>query len=156
LLRGFMFRRPGTFLAPTSGAMGYGLPAAVAASLIHADRPVVALCGDGGFAMTMAELETAVREGAKPIVLVFDNGQYGTIRMHQDHEGRGAVATDLGPIDAAAIATASGALGLRVEHDADLGPALEQALAADQPVVIHLPVDPRWVSVDETPPEESA
>src|SRR6185312_2004182 len=82
--RGFRFRRPGTFLGPTSGAMGYGLPAAIAAALVHRDRPVVAVAGDGGFAMTMAELETAVREKAKVIAIVFDNERYGTIRMHQD------------------------------------------------------------------------
>ncbi len=82
--RGYRFLRPGTFLGPTSGAMGYGLPAAIAASLVHPDRPVVAVCGDGGFAMTMAELETSVREGARPVVIVLDNHGYGTIRMHQD------------------------------------------------------------------------
>ena len=82
--RGFRFRRPGTFLGPTSGAMGYGLPAAIAASIVHRDRPVVALVGDGGLAMTLADIETAVREHAKVIVLVFDNERYGTIRMHQD------------------------------------------------------------------------
>ena len=156
LIRGYQFRRPGTFLGPTSGAMGYGLPAAIAASLVHPDRPAIAVCGDGGFAMTMAELETAVRTGARPIVLVFDNQRYGTIRMHQDREGRAPIATDLGPIDVAAVATAMGALGLRVEHDADFRPALEQALAAGRPAVIHLPLDPSWVSVDETPFSGSA
>ena len=85
--RGFRFRRPGTFLGPTSGAMGYGLPAAIAAALVHRDRPVVALVGDGGLAMTMAELETAVRENARVIVLVFDNERYGTIRMWQERRG---------------------------------------------------------------------
>ena len=75
---------PGTFLGPTSGAMGYGLPAAIAAALVHRDRPVVALVGDGGLAMTMAELETAVRVGARVIVVVFDNERYGTIRMWQE------------------------------------------------------------------------
>src|SRR6188472_4615070 len=94
--RGFRFRRPGTFLGPTSGAMGYGVPAAIAAALVHRDRPVVALVGDGGMAMTMAELETATREGAKIIVLVFDNERYGTIRMWQDRRGTGeGVATEL-------------------------------------------------------------
>ena len=112
--RGYRFLRPGTFLGPTSGAMGYGLPAAIAASLVHSDRPVVAVCGDGGFAMTMAELETSVREGARPVVIVLDNQGYGTIRMHQDRAGRPRVATDLGPIDFAAVAVACGALGYRV------------------------------------------
>ena len=100
LARGYRFLRPGTFLGPTSGAMGYGLPAAIAASLVHPDRPVVAVCGDGGFAMTMAELETSVREGARPVVIVLDNQGYGTIRMHQDRHGRPHTSrTDLGPID---------------------------------------------------------
>jgi acetolactate synthase-1/2/3 large subunit len=149
LVRGYQFRRPGTFLGPTSGAMGYGLPAAIAASLVHPERVSVAVCGDGGFAMTMAELETAVRAGARPIVLVFDNGRYGTIRMHQDREGRAPIATDLGAIDVAGIATALGALGLRVERDAEVRPALDEALSAERPVVIHLALDPSWVSVDE-------
>src|SRR6185503_5077063 len=76
--RGFRFRRPGTFLGPTSGAMGYGLPAAIAAALVHRDRPVVALVGDGGLAMSMVELETAVRIGARVVVVVFDNERFGT------------------------------------------------------------------------------
>jgi len=155
LARYFRFRRPGTFLGPTSGAMGYGLPAAIAAALVHRDRTVVAVAGDGGFAMTMAELETAVREKAKVIAVVFDNERYGTIRMHQDRrtgEGEGApVATDLGPIDFTAIARAVGARGARVETDAQLEPALRQAIAADRPTVLQLVLDRRWVSPDLTP-----
>ena len=148
--RGFRFRRPGTLLGPTSGAMGYGLPAAIAASLVHRDRPVVALVGDGGLAMTMAELETAVRIGARPIVICFDNERYGTIRMHQ--EGRPnaePVGTDLGPVDFAAIARACGARGARVETDDAFEPALRQALASDRPTVIQLTLDRRWLSVDQ-------
>jgi acetolactate synthase-1/2/3 large subunit len=152
LNRGFRFRRPGTFLGPTSGAMGYGLPAAIAAALVHRDRPVVALVGDGGFAMTMAELETAVREHARVIVLVLDNERYGTIRMWQERRGSGqGVATELGPLDFAAIARACGARGVRVDTDADLEPALRQALAADRPTVIHAALDRAWVSVDDRP-----
>jgi acetolactate synthase-1/2/3 large subunit len=149
--RGYRFRRPGTFLGPTSGAMGYGLPAAIAASLVHPDRPVVALCGDGGFAMTMAELETAVREGARLVAIVFDNGHYGTIRMHQEREGRAVTATDLGPIDFAAVARAAGALGFSVDDDAQVGPAIAEALASGRPAVVHLQVDRSWVSVDHRP-----
>ena len=123
--RGFRFRRPGTFLGSTSGAMGYGLPAAIAAALVHRDRPVVALVGDGGLAMTMAELETAVRENARVIVVVFDNERYGTIRMWQDRRGSGqGVGTELGPMDFAAIARAVGARGARVDHDDAFEPAL--------------------------------
>ena len=148
--RGFRFRRPGTFLGPTSGAMGYGLPAAITAALIHRDRPVVALVGDGGLAMSMAELETAVRENARVVVVVFDNERYGTIHMWQERRGTGqGVATELGPVDFAAIARACGARGARVENDAEFEPALRAALAADRATVIQVTLDRRWVSVDQ-------
>jgi acetolactate synthase I/II/III large subunit len=149
LARGFRWRRPGTFLGPTSGAMGYGLPAGIAAALVHRDRPVVVVAGDGGFAMTMAELETAVRERLPLIVLVFDNRRYGTIWMHQDLRGSGVgVATELGAIDVAAVAQAFGARGVAIDDDARFEEALREALAADLPTVIHLKLDRRWVSVD--------
>src|SRR5262245_58496704 len=142
--RGFRFRRPGTFLGPASGAMGYGVPAAIAAALVHRDRPVVALVGDGGMAMTMAELETATREHARIIVLVFDNERYGTIRMWQDRRASGeGVATELGPVDFAAVARGLGARGVRVERDAELEPALRQALAAERSPVVHLALEDR-------------
>lgn len=147
--RGYRFQRPGTLVGPTSGAMGYGLPAAIAAALVHRDRPIIALVGDGGFAMTMAELETAVREHARVIVLCFDNQRYGTIRMWQERRGTGVgVATELGPIDFAAVARALGARGVRIESDAELEPALRQALAEDRPTVLQLTLDRAWVSVD--------
>jgi acetolactate synthase-1/2/3 large subunit len=152
IARHFRFQRPGTFLGPTSGAMGYALPAAIAAALVHRDRAVVAFAGDGGFAMTMAELETAVREKAKVIAIVFDNERYGTIRMHQDRRGGGddgAIATDLGSMDFAAIARACGARGIRVETDAAFEQALRQALANDRPTVIQLALDRGWVHPDE-------
>jgi len=155
--RFFRFRRPGTFIGPTSGAMGYALPAAIAASLIHRDRPVVALAGDGGFAMTMAELETAVRAGTRVIALVFDNERYGTIRMHQDRRGDpDPVATDLGSIDFALVAQGLGASGVRVSTDAAFEPALRDALEASGPTVIHLALDRRWVSVDDGEPSVSS
>jgi acetolactate synthase-1/2/3 large subunit len=159
--RHFRFRRPGTFLGPTSGAMGYALPAAIAAGLVHRDRVVVAFAGDGGFAMTMAELETAVREKARVIAIVFDNERYGTIRMHQDRrvgeaaggaaaggEAAGGIATDLGPVDFAAIARACGARGIRVETDAAFEQAVRQALANDRPTVIQATLDRGWVAPD--------
>jgi acetolactate synthase-1/2/3 large subunit len=148
--RGFRFRRPGTFVGPTSGAMGYGVPAAIAAALVHRDRPVVALVGDGGMAMTMAELETATREGARIIVLVFDNERFGTIRMWQARRGTGeGVATELGSVDFAAIARGLGARGVRAERDADVEPALRQALAEERSTVIQLALDRAWLSVDQ-------
>jgi acetolactate synthase I/II/III large subunit len=152
LNRGFRFRKPGTFLGPTSGAMGYGLPAAIAAALVHRDRPAVALVGDGGLGMTMAEIETAVRERARVIVIVFDNERYGTIRMWQEQRGSGqGVATELGPIDFASVARACGARGARVERDDEFEPALRQALVADRPSVIHVTLDRAWVSVGDRP-----
>ncbi len=147
--RGYRFRRPGTFLAPTAGTMGYGLPAAIAAALVHPRRQVVAMCGDGGFAMTMNELETAVRQRLSVVVVVFDNQRYGTIRMHQDREGRPAAATDLGPIDFAAVARAMGAHGITVERDDQVPDAIRAALLADGPTVIHMTLDRAWVSVDQ-------
>jgi acetolactate synthase I/II/III large subunit len=159
IARYFRFRRPGTFLGPTSGAMGYALPAAIAAALVHRDRAVVALAGDGGFAMTMAELETAVREHARVIAIVFDNERYGTIRMHQERRSDGgpprAIATDLGPIDFAAIARACGARGIRVETDAAFEQAVRQALVNERPTVIQVALDRGWVSPDSPSPSSS-
>ena len=148
LARGFRFGPEHGFLGPTSGAMGYGLPAAIAASLCAPDRPVIALVGDGGMAMTMSELETAVRSGARPVVLVFDNRRYGTIAMHQRNEGRDETATQLGAFDFAAVARAAGAQGGRVTRDAEFEPALSDALAANRPALLHLEVDARWVTPD--------
>ncbi|HEY2916179.1 MAG TPA: thiamine pyrophosphate-dependent enzyme, partial [Candidatus Limnocylindrales bacterium] len=150
--RGFRFRRPGTFLGPTSGAMGYGLPAAIAAGLIHRDRVVVALVGDGGMGMTLAEVETAVRMGLRTIVLVFDNQRFGMIRTYQDRrDGGSTVGTELGPVDFGAAARALGARGISVPDDAAFQPALRQALVADKPTILHLTVDPRWENVDSRP-----
>jgi acetolactate synthase-1/2/3 large subunit len=150
--RGFRFRRPGTFLGSTSGAMGYGLPAAIAAGLVHRDRAVVALCGDGGIGMTLAEIETAVRLGLRTIVMVFDNERYGMIRTYQDRRpGAEGIGTDLGPIDFAGAARALGARGTRVEDDAAFEPALRQALVSDRPTLIHLVLDRRWEGPDSRP-----
>ena len=135
---------PGTFLGPTSGAMGYGLPAAIAAALVHRERRVVALVGDGGMGMTMAEVETAVREGAHVVAIVFDNERYGMIRAHQDRDGSPtAPGTDLGPVDFAAAARACGARGVRVETRRGVrAGALRTALAASGPTVIQLVAGP--------------
>ncbi len=148
--RGFRFRRPGTFLGPTSGAMGYGFPAALAAALVHRERRVVALVGDGGMGMTLAEVETAVREGAHVVAIVFDNERYGMIRAHQDRRGSvTAPGTDLGPLDFAGAARACGARGVRVESDSAFEGVLRTALAAAGPTVIQLALHRDWVSVDD-------
>jgi len=155
--RGYRFRRPGTFLGPTSGAMGYAFPAALAAALVHRERRVVALVGDGGMGMTLAELETAVREGAHVVTLVFDNERYGMIRDHQVRQGSPSLpGTDLGPLDFAAAARACGARGIRVETDAAFEGALRTALAAAGPTVIQLAVDRRWVNVDRPATDDVA
>ena len=114
LARGYRFRRAGTFLGATSGAMGFGMPAAIAASLLDPDRIAVAVCGDGGFAMSMMEIETAVREGAHPIVIVFDNQLYGTTAMDQVRQGRSTRSSELGASDLAAVARALGGLGFTI------------------------------------------
>ncbi len=154
--RGLILRRPGTFLGTTAGAMGFAIPAAVAASLAAPGRPVVALAGDGGAGMTIAELETAVRVGVHPVVLVFDNERYGTIHDHQVRRGLTPVATDLGPVDWVRVAEGYGALGARIEQDDAFEPALRAALAAARPTVLHLVVDRRWVSVDRIAEAEPA
>jgi hypothetical protein len=120
----------------------------VSASLAAPGRPVVALVGDGGAGMSIAELETAVRNGVHPVVLVFDNQRYGTIHDHQVQRGLTPVATDLGPVDWVRVGEGYGAAGARVDRDDAFEPALRAALAASRPTVLHLVVDRRWVSVD--------
>ncbi len=149
--RGFRFHRPGTFLATTSGSMGFGLPAAIAGSLARPGRLAVALAGDGGFAMTMADLETAVRERAHVVAIVFDNGRYGTIWRHQaERAGHAGLGTTLGRVDFAAVAEACGATGIAVNSDEEFEPALRRALEAGRPAVLHLAMDAHWTTPDET------
>jgi len=145
------FRKFGTQVAPTSGSMGYGLPAAVAAKLRHPDRTVVCFAGDGCFQMTGQEMATAVQYDARVIVLVVDNGMYGTIRMHQERSFPGRVhATSLINPDFAALARAYGAYGERVECDADFPAAFARAREANVPAVLHLVVDPEAITPAET------
>jgi TPP-dependent trihydroxycyclohexane-1,2-dione (THcHDO) dehydratase len=132
--------------------MGYGLPAAIGATLARPGRLGVALAGDGGFAMTMAELETAVRERAHVIAIVFDNGRYGMIWRHQTQRGApGGLATKLGAVNFAAIAEACGALGLAVNSDEEFEPALRLAMESGRPALLHLALDPRWTTPDHLP-----
>ncbi|MDR7297494.1 acetolactate synthase-1/2/3 large subunit [Pelomonas aquatica] len=128
-----------TQLAPTSGAMGYGVPAAVAAALLQ-DRWVVNIAGDGDFLMTGQELATATGYGAKKLlVVVVDNGTYGTIRMHQEREYPGRVSgSDLFNPDFAKLAEAYGFAALYAENTGQVGPALDAAIAAGKPALLHL------------------
>ena len=140
--RFWTFRSYRTQLAPLSGAMAYGLPAAIAAKLVHPDRQVVCLAGDGDFLMSSPELATAVQYELPLVVVIFDNGMYGTIRMHQERLYPGRVSgTDLQNPDFAALAQAFGAHGERVETTAAAGAAIERALAAGIPAVVHVVVD---------------
>ncbi|MEE7489564.1 thiamine pyrophosphate-binding protein [Methylobacterium oryzae CBMB20] len=141
--RYYRFRAFGTQLAPTSGSMGYGLPAAVMAKRSHPERVVVALAGDGDVMMTVQEFATAVQYGIAVVVVVLDNGMYGTIRMHQEREYPGRVsATELRNPDFAALARTCGGHGERVERTEEFAPAFERGLASGLPAMIHCLVDP--------------
>ncbi|MGH7052279.1 MAG: thiamine pyrophosphate-dependent enzyme, partial [Stellaceae bacterium] len=149
--RFLQYRRPGRQLGPTSGAMGYGVPAAVAAKLVHPERIVVGFVGDGGFLMTGQELATARQEGPGPIILLFNNGMYGTIRMHQERRFPGRViGTALANPDFAALARAYGAYGAAVARTEDFAPAFEEAAAHKGPAVIELRMDPETITTRTT------
>ena len=140
--RYWRYAGPGTQLAPTAGAMGYGLPAAVAASLRPPDRSVIALAGDGDFLMNGQELATAVQHGCSILVLVIDNGSYGTIRMHQERAFPGRVsATRLTNPDFAALGRAYGCWAETVETTEDFAPALARAVAQPGVRLLHLKTD---------------
>ncbi|TFL17629.1 thiamine pyrophosphate-binding protein [Jannaschia formosa] len=142
LHRYYRWKRFGTQLAPTSGSMGYGFPAAVAASIARPGRAVVCLAGDGCIQMTLNEMSTAVQHGATPVVIVCNNGRYGTIRMHQEKHYPGRVSgTELANPDYAALAEAYGGAGFRVETQEAFAPALEAALTAERLAVIELMLD---------------
>ena len=142
---------PGTQLAPTAGAMGYGVPAAVAASLRRPGRSVVAVAGDGDFLMNGQELATAVQHGASLLVIVVDNGWYGTIRMHQEREFPGRVSgTRLGNPDFAALARAYGCWAERVERTEDFAPARARAAAQGGVKLLHLVTDVEQITAGTT------
>jgi acetolactate synthase-1/2/3 large subunit len=136
-----------TQLAPTSGSMGYGTPAAVAAKSVFPERTVVCFAGDGCFMMHGQELATAVQYGLSIIILVINNGMYGTIRMHQERAYPGRVSgTDLVNPDFAAYARAFGAIGELVERTEEFAPAFERALQAAGPTVIEVRIDPEAIT----------
>jgi len=133
------YRRFRSQLGPTSGAMGYGVPAAVAAKSVHPERTVIGFSGDGDFLMTGQELATAVQYRLPIVLIVVNNGCYGTIRMHQERKYPGRVhGTELKNPDFAAYARAFGALGETVETTEQFAPAFERALAANAPALLEL------------------
>lgn len=148
LHRYLVHRAGGRQLAPTSGAMGYGLPAAIAAKLADPARTVVAVAGDGCFMMAAQELATAAQYRANIVVILVDNGSYGTIRMHQERHYPGRViGTDLKNPDFVAFAQSFGFVAERVDDTTQFEGALERALGADRPALLHL-----VTSVDDISP----
>ena len=134
-------------LAPTSGAMGYGVPAALAAKALRPDRDVICFSGDGDFLMSGQELATAVQYGLPIVIIVVDNGMYGTIRMHQERQFPGrVVGTDLVNPDFGAYARSFGAHGETVEQTDEFPAALERALESGRPAVIALRIDPEAIT----------
>jgi acetolactate synthase-1/2/3 large subunit len=145
--RFYRWREYRTQLAPTNGSMGYGVPAAVAAKLVHPARIVLSANGDGCFLMNGQEIATAVQHQANVIFLVINNGMYGTIRMHQEREYPGRVSgTDLRNPDFAALARAYGAHGETVRETKDFAPAFERCLKAGKPALIEIQLDPEAIT----------
>jgi acetolactate synthase-1/2/3 large subunit len=149
--RFLQYRRPGRQLGPTSGAMGYGVPAAIAAKLARPQSIVVGFVGDGGFLMTGQELATSLAEGPGPIILVFNNAMYGTIRMHQERRFPGRISgTNLKNPDFTALARAYGAFSAQVARTEEFAPAFEEAIAAKRAAVIELLMDPEMITTRTT------
>jgi acetolactate synthase-1/2/3 large subunit len=143
LHRHFRYKGFRTQLGSTNGSMGYGYPAALAAKLAEPKRTVLALCGDGDFLMTGQEIATAAQYGANFVAVVVNNGQYGTIRMHQEREYPGRVyGTELRNPDFAAYARAFGGHGETVERTEDFAPAYERSAKSGKPAIIELKIDP--------------
>ncbi len=149
--RYYLYKQFRTQLGPTCGAMGYGLPAAIAAKLAHPERTVVAMAGDGCFLMNGQELATAVQYGANVIILVANNGMYGTIRMHQEREYPGRVmATSLVNPDFAALARSYGAFGETVTDTEQFRGAFARAVDSGRPALLDLKLDPEALSPKAT------
>jgi acetolactate synthase-1/2/3 large subunit len=145
------YRRFDQQIAPTSGSMGFGVPTAVAAKRMLPEHMVIAFAGDGCFLMNGQEFATAVQYGAAIIVIVVDNGMYGTIRMHQEREYPGRIsATALQNPDFAAYARAFGGHGETIEDTADFAPAFERAAASGKPAILHVKIDPEAITPTTT------
>jgi acetolactate synthase-1/2/3 large subunit len=145
------FRRFNTQAAPTSGSMGYGLPAAVAAKHLFPEREVICFAGDGCFMMHGQEFATAVRYNLPIITLVINNGIYGTIRMHQERDYPGRVSgTDLTNPDFGAFARAYGGHGELVEKTEEFADAFERARQSGKPSIIEIRLDPEAITPTRT------
>ncbi|SDC37220.1 acetolactate synthase-1/2/3 large subunit [Belnapia rosea] len=135
------------FLGPTNGAMGYSVPAAIGAKIVHPERTVISFVGDGGFLMTGQEIATAFHHAVNPIILVFNNQMYGTIRMHQERHYPGRVsATTLTNPDFAKFIDSFGGHGEIVETTEELVPAVQRAIASGKPAVVEVRTNPEQVT----------
>jgi acetolactate synthase I/II/III large subunit len=145
--RFFRFRRFGQHVAPASGSMGFGVPAAVAMKRLHPDRTVVCIAGDGDFLMNGQEFATAVQYNLPFIIVIADNGLYGTIRMHQEREYPGRIsATELRNPDFPAYARAFGGFGASIERTEDFAATFKEAQASGKPAIIRLKIDPEAIT----------
>lgn len=151
LHRFWRYQKFGTQLSPTSGSMGYGLPAAIAGKLRHPDKPVICFAGDGCFQMAGLEFATAAQTGAAIIVLVFDNGLYGTIRMHQerDYPNRVSATTLVNP-DFALLAKACGGYGETITSTKDFSAAFTRAVESQLPAILHIKTNPDVITPTTT------
>ncbi len=149
------YGRPARLLAPTSGAMGYAVPSAIGAALACPGRLVLGLCGDGGFMMTGQELATAIHHGAKPVIMVFNNGMYGTIRMHQDRAYPGRpFATSLTNPDFVRLGESYGIHAARVDRAADFPAIWDKARNCGGPALIEVKMDPAQLTTRAMPPSK--
>lgn len=149
LSRYYRYDDPVTCIGPTSGAMGYGLPAAIGAKLAHPKRQVISFSGDGGYMMTMQEFETAVRYDIPILAIVVNNRSYGTIRTHQEKKYPGRViGTDLLNPNFAKVAENFGGYGERVKKNIEFIPAMKRALEAQKPALIEVMTDPEIFSAN--------
>lgn len=147
----FQFHSKKTYVGPTSGAMGYGLPAAIGVKLAQPDRTVISLSGDGGMMMTVQELETASRYNIPVISIVFNNQMYGTIRMHQEmHYPNKISGTDLGNIDFIGLAHSLNANGIKATTRTEFETALKEAMVSKKPTVIEIEMDREQISTSKT------
>lgn len=147
----YPFNKKHTYVGPTSGAMGYGMPAAIGVKLAHLKTTVVSLSGDGGFMMTAQELETAVRYNIPIIAIVFNNNMYGTIRMHQEmHYPKRMIGTDLGAVDFKKLAESMGVTGYLVDNKESFNQVFDQALKEEKPTLIEVITSKEQISVSAT------
>jgi acetolactate synthase-1/2/3 large subunit len=151
LSRYFQYRQPGTFLGPTSGAMGYAVPSAVAAALVRENQvPCVSISGDGGFLMTGSELAVAAQLGLNVTCVVFNNAMYGTIRLHQERAYPGRVSgTEMWSPDFAKYAEAFGGLGVRIDHNNDIADGVRQVLAHKGVSILEVGISRDTISVSQ-------